>query len=226
MPMAAPTLPPPLREGDHLTSAEFLRRWEAKPALKHAELIDGIVYMPSPVSFKHSSSHSPLTGWLEYYAANTPGCDSGLEATWVMGRDNTPQPDVFLRIRPENGGQSWVEGEYGAGAPELVIEVAATSQARDLGPKSRLYERTGVREYIIAVVPSKQLIWKELVAGKFQLVEPDADGILRSRCFPGLWLDPAALWSQDRASLFAVLQQGLATPEHAAFAARLAAPKP
>ena len=223
MPMAAPTLPPPLRDGDRLTSAEFLRRWEAMPALKHAELIDGIVYMPSPVSLKHADFHAPLTGWLTYYAANTRGCRAGVEGTWVMGRDDTPQPDIALRILPEYGGQSRVEGEYAAGAPELAIEVSATSQARDLGPKSRLYERAGVREYIVAVARAKHLMWKQRVEGKFEPVEADADGILRSRCFPGLWLDPAALWRQDQARLFAVLHQGLASPERAAFAERLAA---
>ena len=223
MPMTAPTLPPPLRDGDCLTSAEFMRRWEAMPGLKHAELIDGIVYMPSPVSLKHSTSHGQLAGWLGYYAAHTPGCIIGVEGTWVMGRDDSPSPDIDLRILPEYGGQSRVDGEYGAGAPELVIEVAVTSQSRDLGPKSRLYERTGVREYIVAVAPAKHLIWKARVDGKFQPIEPDADGIIRSRCFPGLWLDAAALWSQDQARLFAVLHEGLATAEHTSFAAHLAA---
>ena len=118
MPMAAPVLPPPLQDGDRLDSAEFLRRWEAMPDLKHAELIDGIVYMPSPVSLKHSDFHGTLAGWICYYAANTPGCRSGVEGTWVMGAKSVPQPDIMLWILPENGGQSRVEGEYAAGAPE------------------------------------------------------------------------------------------------------------
>ena len=43
MPMAAQILPPPLRDGDRLTADEFMRRWEAVPDSRHAELIDGIV---------------------------------------------------------------------------------------------------------------------------------------------------------------------------------------
>jgi Uma2 family endonuclease len=142
-----------------------------------------------------------------------------------MGDRDVPSPDVALRILPEHGGQSHVEGEYSAGAPELIVEVAVSSRARDLGVKLRLYERMGVREYLVAVVSQAKFIWHERTASGFQTLEPDADGILRSRCFPGLWLDAAALWRHDQPRVFAVLQQGLATPEHAAFVARLAGQK-
>ncbi len=223
MPMAAHILPPPLRDGDRLTSDEFLRRWEAMPDLKHAELLDGIVYLPSLVTRKHSDFHGPLATWLGIYAIGTPGCRAGLEGTWLMGSRNVPQPDSTLRILPEHGGQSRDDGEYSAGAPELVLEVAASSSSRDLGVKLKLYESVGVREYLIAVTGKQQFIWKERAANAFQPLEPDADGIMRSRCFPGLWLDPAALWSRNLPRLHAALQQGLATPEHDAFVARLAA---
>ena len=221
MPMTAPVLTPPLRDGDRLTSDEFMRRWESMPDLKHAELIDGIVYMPSPVSRKHGDFHGPQATWLGYYAVNTPGCWSGLEGTWLMGERNVPQPDITLRILPEHGGHSRNEGEYSAGAPELVLEVAVSSRARDLGVKKNLYERMGVREYLIAVAGKEQFLWKELAPGRYQPFLPGPDGIFRSRFFPGLWLDPAALWSRDLARMFAVLQQGLATPEHTACVTRL-----
>ena len=139
-----------------------------------------------------------------------------------MGNRDVPQPDIALRILPEHGGQSREEGEYAAGAPELIVEVAVSSRARDLGAKLRLYERMGVREYVIAVAGQKQLLWKVLSPGGFESLDADDDGVFRSRCFPGLWLDPAALWSRDQARVLAVLQQGLATAEHAGFVARLA----
>lgn len=223
MPMAAHILtPPPLRDGDQLTSDEFLRRWEAMPGLKHAELIDGIVHMPSPVSRPHSDVQAYLATWLGIYAIRTPGCCPGLEGTWLMGERNVPQPDNTLRILPEYGGQSRDEGAYSAGAPELVVEVAVSTSARDVGDKLKVYERMGVREYLIAVTRKQQCIWKELTPAGFQALEADADGVMRSNCFPGLRLDPAALWTRDLPRLDATLQQGLATPEHAAFAAQLA----
>ncbi len=217
MPMAAHKMPPPLGDGDRLTSDEFLRRWEAMPELKHAELIDGIVYLPSPVSHTHSQFHGALYRWLAHYADGTPGCEAGLEATWVMGNRSVPQPDTTLRILPERGGQSKVDGDFTAGAPELVIEIAVSSRSRDLGAKLKLYERMGVREYLIAVTGQSKLIWNVWSAEGYQPLETGADGIFRSPCFPGLWLDPRALWSLDQPRLFAVLQQGLSTPEHARF---------
>ena len=39
----------PLEHGDHLTREEFERRYEAMPHVRKAELIEGVVYMPSPV---------------------------------------------------------------------------------------------------------------------------------------------------------------------------------
>jgi Uma2 family endonuclease len=216
-------MPPPLRDGDQLTSDEFMRRWEAMPDLKHAELIDGTVYMPSPVSSPHSLFHFTLSYWLGAYEAHTPGCQGGMEGTWLMGERNVPQPDTTLRILPEKGGQSRDEGDYTAGAPELIVEVAVSSRVRDLGIKLKLYERMGVQEYLVAVTEKAQLIWNVLTPSGYQPLAADADGIMRSGCFPGLWLDPAALWALDKVQINTVLQQGLATPEHAAFVARLAA---
>jgi len=222
MSVAASVLLPPLRDGDRLTSDEFIRRWEAMPDLKFAELIDGVVCMPSPVSSEHSRFHTALTAWLAVYADGTPGCEAGLEATWLMGEKNVPQPDLALHVLPKHGGQSQEKGKYPVGAPEFVGEVAVSSRSHDLGPKLKLYEEKGAREYLIALPPTEQLIWNELVSGKYQPIQPGNDRIFRSHIFPGLWLDPAALWRRDLKSVLGVLQQGLATPEHAAFVARLA----
>ena len=180
--------------------------------------------MPPPVSRPHSRFHVTLSHWLATYEDSTPGCEGGMEGTWLMGDRSVPQPDATLWILPQSGGQSRVDGNYAAGAPELIVEVAVSSRSRDLGVKLKLYERMGVREYLIAVTEQAKLIWNEWTPEGYQLLDPGADGIFRSRCFPGLWLDPQALWSLDRPRLLDVLQQGLATPEHAAFVARLAGP--
>jgi Uma2 family endonuclease len=225
MPLAAPVSTPPLFEGDCLSSDEFLRRWEEMPDLRHAELIEGIVYMSSPVSRPHHRCHALLATWLGIYGVATPGCYPSLEGTWRMGRSNVPQPDLGLMILPEYGGQSTVEGPYYAGAPELIVEVAVSSYSRDFGVKKRLYERKGVREYLIALPRQRKLVCHELTPSGFQTFEPGTDGIFRSLMFPGLWLDMDALWSLDLARMNTMLQQGLATPEHAAFAAQVASGK-
>ena len=212
-------LPPTLHEGDRLDTAEFLRRWEAMPDLKQAELIDGVVFMASPVSSDHSTLHIDLGGWLFFYRSHTPGCHAGSDGTWVMGPKDTPQPDLFLRISPDFGGQSSDSGRYATGAPELIVEVSGSSLSRDLGIKLDLYRRAGVREYLTVQLQPRAIVWRRLTRGKYKDIVPAADGILRSRVFPGLWLHPEALW---KGKLLPVAQQGLAAPEHAAFVKRLA----
>jgi Uma2 family endonuclease len=214
---------PPLENGDRLTRAEFERRYDAMPALKKAELIEGEVYMPSPVRHKrHGHPHTRLVAWLANYETDTPGVEAGDNSSVRLDLDNEPQPDGFLIILPERGGQARIsEDDYIEGAPELVAEVASSSVSYDLGKKLNAYRRSGVREYIVWRVLDRQVDWFVNREGLFEPMPPSADGILRSTVFPGLWLDPAALVRGEKATVNAILQQGLNSPEHADFVARL-----
>jgi len=217
----ATALPPLLREGDRLDSEEFLRRWEAMPDLKHAELIDGVVFFkPSPIGLSHATICGEMCGWLYAYKEATPGCQVGIEGTWVMGAADVPQPDLFLRILPEFGGQSGETRGYGSGAPELIVEVSGSTLSRDLGAKLELYRRSGVREYLSVLLTPQQMIWRELARGRYREIKPDEDGLIRSRVFPGLWLDPGAVWNTKKPMGVAV-QKGIASDAHAAFVRRL-----
>jgi Uma2 family endonuclease len=214
---------PPLENGDRLTRAEFERRCDAMPELKKAELIEGEVHMPSPVSFGwHGHPHTRLVTWLGNYETDTPGVEAGDNATVRLDLDNETQPDAFLIIRPERGGQTRIsEHQYIEGAPELVAEVASSSASYDLGKKQHVYRRSGVREYVVWRVLDREIDWFVNHEGRFERMLPAADGILRSTVFPGLWLDPTALVRGDKGTVKAVLQQGLNSPEHADFVARL-----
>jgi Uma2 family endonuclease len=139
-----------------------------------------------------------------------------------MGPKDVPQPDIALRILPEYGGQSVISGEYFAGAPELVIEISNSSSSRDVGIKLELYRSAGVKEYLTILLKPNRVIWRQLVRGRYKEIAPDAKGLLRSHVFPGLWLDPAAVWDPAK-SLRTALEQGIKSPEHAAFVRRLAA---
>jgi len=217
----AERITPPLVSGEKLDRDEFLRRWEALPELKLAELLEGEVCLPSPLSLSHGSKDSLANYWLRHYAASTPGCRAYVQPTWLMLRD-APQPDCCLLILPEYGGQSSVVRGLGSGAPELIVEVAVSSAARDLGPKLRLYRAAGVQEYITVLVEQPQLTWRRLVSGAYSIIDPGPDRILRSAVFPGLWLDPAALLREDDPRVLEVLNQGLRSPEHSAFVQELA----
>jgi Uma2 family endonuclease len=214
---------PPLENGDRLTRAEFERRYDAMPGLKKAELIEGEVYMPSPVRHgRHSHPHTRLVTWLGSYETDTPGVEAGDNGSIRLDLDNEPQPDAYLIIRPECGGQARISADdYIEGAPELVGEVSSSSVSYDLGKKLNVFRRNGVLEYVVWRVLDRQVDWFVNRDGRFELMPPSADGILRSTVFPGLWLDPNALVRGDKAMVKQVLQQGLDSAEHADFVARL-----
>jgi Uma2 family endonuclease len=225
-PMPAPRRsdrPPPLENGDHLTRAEFERRFDAMPRLKKAELIDGVVYMGSPVRLgHHGKPDSDLSTWLGYYRVMTAGLLSANNTTIRLAPKSTVQPDIALFIASSRGGQSTInEDDYLSGPPELVVEVATSSVSFDMHLKKRVYQRHGVKEYIIYRVLDSAVDWFVLRDGKFVALEPNAEGVLQSECFPGLWLNTAALVQEDMAAVMKTLQEGLASPAHQLFADQL-----
>lgn len=218
------TLVPPLQSGDRLTRAEFERRFDATPRLAKAELIRGVTYVAQPVSHDfHGRPHTTLAAWLGYYVDATPGLDQGTESSVRLVGDNEPQPDCFLRIPFERGGRSRVGVDgYLEGAPELIAEVAASSASYDLHDKLEVYRDNGVREYVVWRVLDREVDWFELREGRYERLAADPDGLVRSRVFPGLWLDVAALLRGDRLTLRKVVTDGTTTTEHTTFAARVA----
>lgn len=217
---------PPLAQGDRLSRAEFERRYHAMPQVKKAELIEGVVYMPSPVRYKqHGNPHLFLNTWVGVYVAATPGVDGGDNVTVRLDNQNEPQPDILLRIEREKGGRSLVSADdYIEGAPEFVVEIAGSSASYDMHDKKFVFARNGVREYLVVLTFERTVHWFVLREGEYEEMALGEDGILRSESFAGLWLKPDAFWANNIAEVLAVLQQGLATPEHAALVERLASP--
>lgn len=217
---------PPLQNGDHLDQKTFHERYEAMPPNVRAELIGGIVYMSSPQKPNHGQKHHLLHRWLDEYEEATPGVETYVNTTNKIASNAEPQPDSCLLLLPNFGGQTWIDhAGYLSGPPEWIGEISDSTESIDLHAKKSDYEKAGVREYMVAAVRSKNVYWFIRRRGIFRELEPGDDGVLRSEVFPGLWLDPAAFLKRDRKRLLAVLRQGLASPEHAAFVAKLAAKK-
>lgn len=213
---------PKLEPGDRLTSDEFRRRYQAMPECRKAELIEGIVYLPSPVRLtNHGEPHFALTTWLGVYRAATPGVVGADNATDRLDLENEPQPDCMLFVRPEFGGQVRISSDdYVVGPPEFVAEISGSTVAYDRGPKLRTFLRHGVKEYLIWRVEDDKFEWYALRGANYIQLQPRPDGILCSEVFPGLWLDVEAMLVGDLARVLDVVKQGIAGPEHRQFVLR------
>ena len=211
-------MPMRLEPGDHLTRPEFEQRYAAMPNLKKAELIEGVVYMPSPVGNRHSEMHGSIMAWLGLYRMATPGVHLNDNATVRLDLENAPQPDALLRLSETLGGASRVsDDDYIEGPPELIVEVAATSASYDLHDKLRVYRRHGVAEYVVWRIFDRRIDWFYLHDGRYEQLPADEAGIVCSRVFAGLWLHIPALLAGEMSVVLATLQEGLASTEHAAF---------
>ncbi len=221
--------PPPrarlrvLESGDRLTRCEFERRYDACPNIKKAELVEGVVYVPSPVrAMAHGKPHAALQGLLVVYAAHTPGVSVADNTTVRLDLDNEYQPDAIMQIAEEAGGSARLsDDDYVEGAPELVAEVAASSASIDMHAKRNAYRRNGVQEYIVWRTQDARIDWFELEGGEYRALAANAAGVLESGVFPGLRVARQALLDGDMAKALAELDAGLRSPEHAAFVARL-----
>ena len=211
---------PPLENGAHLSACEFLRRFEAMPELKKAELIQGIVYMGSPVrTDRHGEPDNLIQTWLGTYAIATPGVKAAANSTVRLGPDDVPQPDAFLRILPDNGGRTAIDDKgYLNGAPELVVEIAASSASIDTREKLVSYRRAGAQEYLVWRTEDGEVDWWTLEDDEYRQLPCEETGVICSRVFPGLRLNPAALLTGNGAKLMDSLQEGLRSKKHVEFA--------
>ena len=221
--MISKILVPRLENGDRLTRCEFERRYAAVSEKFKAELIEGVVYVASPVRVRnHGRPHAQVMTWLGVYYVATPGVDFADNTTTRLDLDNEPQPDALLRIEPEVGGRSRItEDDYIEGAPELIVEIAASSASYDMDAKLNAYRRNGVQEYIVWQIYENQIAWFCLQDDEYVRLQPNPTGVIHSRIFPGLWLAVDALLRGGLATVLTELQKGLGTSEHQAFVDRL-----
>jgi Uma2 family endonuclease len=202
MPITKPTL----ESGDRLTRAEFHRRYCERPDLKKAELVEGVVYVPSPVRIPmHAQPHALVMAWLGVYWSRHPELIVADNGTVRLDADNEVQPDACM-WRAVPGGPRLSDDGYLEGAPQFVLEIAASSASYDLHDKLRAYRRNGVQEYVVWRVEDAAVDWFRLREGEFVAAQPDARGLIESEAFPGLRLDVARLLANDVPGVLGALE--------------------
>ena len=214
---------PRLVHGMRMNADEFLRIYETMPEDKKAELIDGVVYMFLKLlsSEWHGEPDGLLQYWMASYAFQTPGIVTTPNSTVRLGIKSVPQPDGILRLKPEYGGKTRLD-EKGCivGPVEFAAQIAASSAALDLGKRLQAYCNEGVQEYLVWCTKSETVHWFHLLNGQYVPFVPDQDGVIRSRVFPGLWLDADALLKGDSKQLLTVLKRGMKSAEYKRFVKR------
>ena len=230
-----------LFHGMFMRNPEYHTLYEQTPPGFRAELIEWRVYINRDhrgraggdlwdephgdivgTKYRHASKQLLLDWWLGEYAANTPGVDPLSTPTVRMPDGSEPEPDAVLRriSAEELAAEAEDHDGWVTYLPALAAEVSDSTRTRDAGPRRRDYERNGVAEYLMIDLPGRRVRWfARDDAGAYAEMPPGDDGLLKSRAFPGLWLDPAALLAGDRAALKTALAAGLATDEHAAYVA-------
>jgi Uma2 family endonuclease len=164
-----------------------------------------------------------LIGWIDRYINHTPGIDGGGNSSVGLDNSNEPQPDAYILLPVEAGGLCRIDDEgYLEGPPDFIAEVSASTTSIDMNLKFEVYQRNGVKEYLVWRVLENTLDWFVLENHQYVRLQPDAGGILKSRVFPGLWLNAAALLTRNARRLHEVLEQGLASPDHQRFASDVA----
>ncbi len=194
-----------LESGDRLTRAEFHRRYCAHPEIKKAELVEGVVYVGSPVRVLHAEPHGIVVFWLNGYRMYHPGLRVGDNATVMLDGDNEVQPDACLWYE-ETPGPRETEDHYLEGPPQLVVEIAASSASYDLHDKMRAYRRNGVPEYVVWRALDDAIDWFSLRDGEYVRVDPDEHGVIESGTFPGLRLNVPKMLAGDLAGVLAELE--------------------
>ena len=179
--------------GDRMTVEEFFR---VAPEDRKAELIDGVIVMPSPAFDLHENVQGLLFSVLRLYAESGDfGIVRGSRTALKMGIEyHAYEPDILFVSRAR---ADIVKEEGVFGAPDLVIEILSRgTKTIDRGLKRRVYGAAGVAElWLIDPESEKASRFYQRLTPKSEMIEVKfVDGVLRSTTVPGFFLRAEWLW--------------------------------
>jgi len=121
--------------------------YAAWPHDERWELIDGEAYNMSPApSVRHQKTVNNINIFLSTHPKKKDECFVGIAPTdVVLSEYDVVQPDVFVVCDEKKIAEANIQG-----APDLIVEVLSSGTAiKDKREKKKVYEKYGVKEYII-----------------------------------------------------------------------------
>ena len=118
---------------------------------ERVELLDGLIVELSPIGPRHWRRHANIVAYLNDVVRGRALVVG--QGSFPLGTMNEPQPDIAL-LAPHSG------EENRAPSPDerfAFIEVSDSSLAKDVGPKLRLYARSGIADYLVVDVDANVL---------------------------------------------------------------------
>ncbi len=162
-------MPPSALPGNHSYTWTEYQTW---PDDARWEIIGGVAFSMSPApSTRHQVVAGNMYSMLHRHLAGK-GCRPFMAPTDVrLSETDVVQPDILVVCDPARITPSHIEG-----APDLVVEVLSPgTSAKDLREKKWLYQRSGVREYLV-VDPLEMYVQRFLLSSESRYGEPEIFG--------------------------------------------------
>lgn len=173
-----------------------------------ADLINGVIYMPSP----ENTDDNELFIWLVtlmnlFVRRKKLGQIYGSRVAFRLAEKHGPEPDIAF-VRTENMERVTRGGVEGPA--DLAIEIVSPdSVERDYYLKRELYELYRIPEYWIIDEMDQTVTLLRLKQAKYREVRPQK-GEMHSQVLTGFWLRPEWLWQQPRPDEIETLETILA----------------
>ncbi len=131
------------------------------------ELIEGIPYaLASPSPF-HQRALARLVRLFDQSLDACPECNVYVELDWYMSEDTVVRPDMVVVC----SGKSFEKLTF---TPDMAVEVVSPStREKDEELKRMLYEKKGLKWYVLVYPEDKRVKVFTLSEGFFSLVSPE-----------------------------------------------------
>ena len=189
--LLTPTLPAEVSTTDPVSFEQYLD-WLTEE--NKADLINGVIYMQSPPSYRHEKIFGFLFPLLQVYVVRKQlGIVLGSRTAIKFSEHNGTQPDlVFI----SNANRKLIHSYFVDGVADMIVEIISPSTRHiDRVKKMALYAEHGVREYWLIDPERERAEFFRNEHGAWHEMTLDEDGVFRFKAVAGFWLKVESLFA-------------------------------